>query len=70
MTVSYFEWTQNLQQFRWDESRVNDELRKTMSTAWRWVHERSVRDNVSLRLAAFATAVEAVATAEQLRGYI
>jgi glutamate dehydrogenase (NAD(P)+) len=70
VTVSYFEWTQNLQQFRWDESRVNDELRKTMSTAWRRVHERADRDKVSLRLAAFATAVEAVATAEHLRGYI
>lgn len=70
VTASYFEWTQNLQQFRWDETRVNNELQKTMSTAWRRVHERAVRDNVSLRLAAFATAVEAVATAEELRGYI
>ena len=70
VTVSYFEWTQNLQQFRWDEMRVNDELHKTMATAWRRVHERAIRDNVSLRLAAFATAVEAVATAEELRGYI
>ncbi len=41
-----------------------------MSAAWQRVHERALRDNVSLRLAAFATAVEAVATAEQLRGYI
>jgi glutamate dehydrogenase (NAD(P)+) len=70
VTVSYFEWTQNLQQFRWDESRVNDELKKTMSTAWRRVHERATRDKVSLRLAAYATAVASVATAERLRGYI
>jgi glutamate dehydrogenase (NAD(P)+) len=70
VTVSYFEWTQNLQQFRWDESRVNDELQKTLSTAWRRVHERATRDKVSLRLAAYATAVESVATAERLRGYI
>jgi glutamate dehydrogenase (NAD(P)+) len=70
VTVSYFEWTQNLQQFRWDESRVNDELQKTLSTAWRRVHERATRDKVSLRLAAYATAVASVATAERLRGYI
>jgi glutamate dehydrogenase (NAD(P)+) len=70
VTVSYFEWTQNLQQFRWDESRVNDELQKNLSTAWRRVHERATRDKVSLRLAAYATAVESVATAERLRGYI
>ncbi|MGH3539640.1 MAG: Glu/Leu/Phe/Val family dehydrogenase [Pseudonocardiaceae bacterium] len=70
VTVSYFEWTQNLQQFRWDEKRVNSELHKTMSAAWQRVHERADRDSVSLRLAAFANAVDAVATAEQLRGYI
>ncbi|MGH3783920.1 MAG: hypothetical protein ACRDRO_25710, partial [Pseudonocardiaceae bacterium] len=70
VTVSYFEWTQNLQQFRWDEKQVNSELHKTISAAWRRVHERAVRDNVSLRLAAFANAVESVATAGQLRGYI
>jgi hypothetical protein len=34
------------------------------------VHERATRDKVSLRLAAYATAVASVATAERLRGYI
>jgi len=31
VTVSYFEWAQNIQQFRWDEERVNQELDKKMS---------------------------------------
>ena len=31
VTVSYFEWTQNIQQYRWEEERVNTELRKIMT---------------------------------------
>ena len=33
VTVSYFEWVQNIQQFRWDEEQVNSELRKRMAAA-------------------------------------
>ncbi|MDX6449386.1 MAG: glutamate dehydrogenase, partial [Gaiellaceae bacterium] len=40
VTVSYFEWAQNIQQFRWEEERVNTELKKTMSRAWQSVYER------------------------------
>ena len=40
VTVSYFEWTQNLQEFRWEEERVNDELRKVISKAYQAVHEK------------------------------
>jgi glutamate dehydrogenase (NAD(P)+) len=39
VTVSYFEWAQNIQQFRWDEERVNLELDKKMSKAYRSVRE-------------------------------
>ena len=70
VTVSYFEWVQNIQQFRWDEARVNEELAKTMARAWKEVHARSTVDGASLRLAAYAIAVERVARAEELRGYI
>jgi glutamate dehydrogenase (NAD(P)+) len=70
VTVSYFEWTQNIQQFSWDEERVNDELRKTMSRAWQSVHGRASLDGIPLRLAAFAIAVERVRRAVELRGYI
>ena len=34
VTVSYFEWVQNVQQYRWDEERVNAELRKRMRAAF------------------------------------
>ena len=70
VTVSYFEWVQNIQQFRWDEERVNAELRKTMANGWSQVHARAREDGVPLRLAAFAIAVEKVDRADRLRGYI
>ncbi len=70
VTVSYFEWAQNIQQYRWDEDRVNGELRKTMSRAWANTHARAVVDAIPLRLAAFAIAVERVERAAHLRGYV
>ena len=70
VTVSYFEWVQNIQQFRWDEERVNAELRKTMANGWSQVHTRAREDGVPLRLAAFAIAVEKVDRADRLRGYV
>jgi glutamate dehydrogenase (NAD(P)+) len=70
VTASYFEWVQNIQQFRWEEEHVNGELRKVMSKAWKGVHARAQADGIPLRLAAFAIAVEKVDRADRLRGYI
>jgi glutamate dehydrogenase (NAD(P)+) len=70
VTVSYFEWVQNIQQFRWEEDHVNAELRKVMAKAWKNVHGRSTVDGIPLRLAAFAIAVEKVDHADRLRGYV
>jgi glutamate dehydrogenase (NAD(P)+) len=67
--VSYFEWTQNIQQFRWSESRVNAELEERIVEAYRQVRERSASGG-SLRDAAFAIAVERVAAAIRLRGFV
>ena len=70
VTVSYFEWVQNIQQFRWQEDHVNSELKKTMSRAWSNVHERATVDDIPFRLAAFAIALEKVEYADRLRGYV
>jgi len=70
VTVSYFEWTQNIQQFAWDEDRVNLELGKIMAKACRQVRDRAQADGTSLREAAFCIAVERVAQAAHLRGYV
>jgi glutamate dehydrogenase (NAD(P)+) len=68
VTVSYFEWVQNIQRFRWDEARVNEELRQVMQTSWRTISAQARRHRCSFRGAAFAVALERVAGATQLRG--
>ena len=68
VTVSYFEWVQNIQQFGWDEERVDGELGKIMSRATSEVYELAEEKQVSLRTAAFIVAIERIAEAERLRG--
>ena len=71
VTVSYFEWTQNIQQYRWDEDRVNVELRKIMTKMFRDVCDfKESHDKATFREAAFALGVERVAHAVRLRGYV
>jgi glutamate dehydrogenase (NAD(P)+) len=70
VTVSYFEWTQNIQQFRWDEEQVNSQLRKIMAKAYRDVASLSREEKIALRDAAFAIGVKRVARAARLRGYV
>ncbi len=67
VTVSYFEWAQNLQQYRWEEARVNDELEKYMKRAFREVYEISMREKCSLRTAAYVLGISRVAEATRLR---
>jgi glutamate dehydrogenase (NAD(P)+) len=68
VTVSYFEWAQNLQQVFWDEDHVNGELSKYMSRAYRAVADLAAQAKISLKDAAYQVAVERVARAETLRG--
>ncbi len=68
VTVSYFEWVQNIQQFTWDEEKVNTELSKIMRKASREVHALSGEKNIPLRTAAFMKAIDRVACAERSRG--
>ncbi|MEE8465666.1 MAG: glutamate dehydrogenase, partial [Dehalococcoidia bacterium] len=70
VVVSYFEWTQNLQEFHWEESRVNEELKKTMLRAYREVRERSVNEGITHRQASFEIGVQRVARAVELRGFV
>ena len=51
VVVSYFEWVQNLQHFRWDEDEVNEKLAEIMRRAYGEVHARAEQDGVSLRVA-------------------
>ena len=70
VTVSYFEWTQNIQRFRWDEERINRELERTLTTAYRSVKELAGEQKLSMRRAAYRIAVARVAEAIRLRGFV
>lgn len=70
VTVSYFEWVQNIQRFRWSEKRVLDELTDVLTTAYADVGAAAEKHECSLRLAAFSVGVERVTEASRLRGTI
>jgi glutamate dehydrogenase/leucine dehydrogenase len=71
VVVSYFEWVQNLQHFRWDEREVNDKLGTIMRRAYREVMaRRKEHEGVSPRVAAYELAIERVLEAARTRGYI
>jgi glutamate dehydrogenase (NAD(P)+) len=70
VVVSYFEWVQNLQHFRWEEREVNEKLGKVMRKAYRAVAARAQEDEVPMRVAAYELGIERVLEAARLRGYV
>jgi glutamate dehydrogenase (NAD(P)+) len=70
VVVSYFEWVQNLQHFRWDEREVNDKLGTIMRRAYREVSARSREQGIDLRDSSYLVGIERVVEAAQTRGYI
>jgi glutamate dehydrogenase (NAD(P)+) len=68
VTVSYYEWVQNLQQFFWEEEQITEHLEKTMTRAYQQVRDRAKAEKTSLRTAAYVIALDRVAQAERLRG--
>lgn len=67
VTVSYFEWCQNIQQFRWELDRVNEELEKMMRRAYQDMADLAHKENIDLRTAAFVLAIKRVARAAASR---
>jgi len=70
VVVSYFEWVQNLQHFRWDEREVNDKLGTIMRRAYREVSARAKEEGLDLREGAYLVGIERVAEAARVRGYV
>ena len=70
VTVSYFEWTQNLQQFSWSEDEVNQQLQLRMENAYLAVSGKVASDSVTFREAAMEIGIERVARAAYLRGFV
>ncbi|KAG9452524.1 hypothetical protein H6P81_005428 [Aristolochia fimbriata] len=69
VTVSYFEWVQNIQGFMWEEEKVNNELRRYMQKAFKNIKEMCRTYNCNLRMGAFTLGVNRVARATILRGW-
>lgn len=69
VVVSYFEWCQNHQRFRWDNDKVDRELELTLSGAWQSIKEYCARDGISYREAAYRIAVNRVRKAIEIRGF-
>jgi len=68
VTVSYFEWVQDLYGFFWTEHEVNNYLERTMNSAFKDVHAASEKYRVDMRTGAYITAVARVAEATKVRG--
>lgn len=68
VTVSYYEWVQNLQDDRWDEETVNGRLRRRMSRAFHAVFDLARDRKVDPRTAAYILAVGRVSRVTELRG--
>ena len=68
VTVSYFEWVQDLNRDHWSESVVNAKLKEIMVRAFDEVLEMAHRESVDNRMAAYLLAVDRVSSATALRG--
>jgi len=70
VTGSYFEWTQDIQEFIWKEERFNTELKDRLEHAYAATSSMAKVKGCTLRQAAFAIGIARVAEATRLRGYV
>ena len=68
VTVSYFEWVQNLQELIWSEEEVLDRLKRIMQRGFKEVLEISLSKKIPMRIAALVLGIGRVAEATRLRG--
>ncbi|MGH2518807.1 MAG: Glu/Leu/Phe/Val family dehydrogenase, partial [Chloroflexota bacterium] len=68
VTVSYFEWVQDLQEFFWDEGEINARLRKIMVAAFNQVRAIQLERQCTMRTAAYVLGISRVADAIRTRG--
>lgn len=70
VTVSYFEWVQNLMNYYWEEDDVHVKLDKKMTKAFKDVLAMSLDYKVDMRTAAYMVSIQRVAEAMRLRGWV
>jgi glutamate dehydrogenase (NAD(P)+) len=68
VTVSYFEWVQDVQKYFWTENEVVARLREIMTRAFSDVHNIAINEDVDLRTAALIKGIRKVADAKLVRG--
>lgn len=68
VTVSYFEWVQNRQGFKWTEEMVTERADRIMSDAFEKVYATSQKYNIPMRIAAYVVAIDKVAQTYRFRG--
>ncbi len=68
VTVSYFEWVQDMASFFWSESEINDRMDKIMTEAMIHVWDKASEKSCSLRTAAYIVACERILMARKDRG--
>jgi glutamate dehydrogenase (NAD(P)+) len=70
VTVSYFEWVQNINGFYWKIEDVHQRLHERMVKAFNETHEMAKKHNVDNRIGAYMVSVQRVAEAMRLRGWV
>ena len=70
VTVSYFEWVQNMYNYYWDKEEVDNKLEKIMVNAFERVHKKHQDSGVSYRVAAYMVAIERLTEAMRARGWV
>lgn len=68
VSVSYFEWVQDLQENFWEEDEINQRLKRNMTRAFKDTYDQSERLGLDMRRGAYVVAVSRVAEATKLRG--
>ncbi len=70
VTVSYFEWLQNIQNTSWSESETNRKLSEIMTQSYEQMHKSAEKYNVNYRTASFILAIERITSAMEGRGWV
>jgi glutamate dehydrogenase (NAD(P)+) len=69
VTVSYFEWVQNMQHFFWSEREINQRLEEIINRSYEAVRQKALeKRGTSLRMGAYLLAVARVGESNQVRG--
>ncbi len=70
VTVSYFEWVQNMYNYYWDREEVDEKLEKVMVSAFNRTNEMAEERDVSFRTAAYMVAIKRLTEAMAARGWV